>query len=101
MPSARRRRVGTRAARALLVLTATAAVAMIVLSSASASTPPYSLPVVLPATVSSPSFDAAAPYTPAVLTLIAQLESGNPPSQADLANADKLLHDGPSPSCHN
>src|SRR5262245_22705294 len=90
-----------RAAKTLLALAASAAVAMIVLSSASASTPPYSFPVALPASVGSPPLDAAAPYTPAVLSLIAQLEPGTPPSQADLANAVKLLHDGPSPSCHN
>src|SRR5437660_5348790 len=55
---------------------------------------PYSLPVQLPSAKSSPSVDAYAPYTPAVLSLIAQLEPSNPPTQAELANADALLHDG-------
>src|SRR4029077_5480258 len=39
---------------------------------------PYSLPVTLPADQTAPPVDAAAPYTPAVLSLIAQLESPGP-----------------------
>ena len=62
---------------------------------------PYSLNAPLPSTASSPSVDAAAPYTPAVLSLIAQLEPSNPPTQAQLANASALLHDGPNSTCHN
>jgi beta-glucosidase len=62
---------------------------------------PYSLDAPLPSTASSPSVDAAAPYTPAVLSLIAQLEPSNPPTQAQLANASALLHDGPNSTCHN
>jgi len=57
--------------------------------------------VQLPSTKNSPSFDAYAPYTPAVLNLIAQLEPSNPPTQAQLANADAILHDGANSSCHN
>ena len=62
---------------------------------------PYDLGAPLPSDKTSPTVDAAAPYTPAVLSLIAQLEPSNPPTRAQLANADALLHDGPSPSCHN
>ena len=62
---------------------------------------PYALPVRLPAVKSSPDFRSDAPYTPVVLSLIAQLEPSNPPTQAELANADKLLIDGTNPTCHN
>jgi beta-glucosidase len=62
---------------------------------------PYALPVTLPPTKSSPSVDAFAPYTPQVLNLIRQLEPDNPPTQAELANADALLHGGTNPTCHN
>ena len=61
---------------------------------------PYDLGAPLPSDTS-PTVDAAAPYTPAVLSLIAQLEPSNPPTRAQLANAGALLHDGPNPSCHN
>src|SRR5512143_2539879 len=57
---------------------------------------PYDLPVTLPSTMSSPPVDQYAPYTPVVLSLIAQLEPSNPPTQAELANADRLLHDTPA-----
>src|SRR6266540_5822666 len=83
-------------AAAFLAVGATALVLTIGLPSAGADTPQYTLPVSLPSSVSAPSFDAAAPYTPAVLSLIAQLEPSNPPTQAELANADRLLHDTPA-----
>ena len=54
---------------------------------------PYDVPVTLPGPTSSPLVDTYAPYTPVVLSLIAQLELSNPPTQAELANADRLLHD--------
>ena len=60
---------------------------------------PYDLNAPLPSQKTSPAVNASAPYTPAVMSLIAQLEPSNPPTQAQLANADALLHDGPSPSC--
>ena len=63
---------------------------------------PYALPVTqLPSVKSSPPVAADAPYTPAVLNLIAQLEPSNPPTQAQLANADALFHGGANSSCHN
>jgi len=62
---------------------------------------PYALNAPLPGQASSPSVDGSAPYMPAVLSLIAQLEPSNPPTQAQLANADALLHDGPNSTCHN
>ena len=96
MTGAVRRRLRTRLTGALLALGATALVLTIGLPSAGADTAPYTLPVSLPSAVSAPSFDAAAPYTPAVLSLIAQLEPSNPPTQAELANADRLLHDTPA-----
>src|SRR6476619_346432 len=68
---------------------------------ASAETPPYQFPVAVPAAKSSPAVDASAPYTPMVRNLIAQLEPSNPPTRDQLANASKLLHDGPSGACHN
>src|SRR5262245_54948396 len=98
--------VGRRGLQPRLVRGVLAALSIVVLggvgiTSASADAPPYSLPVALPSAVDSPSVDAAAPYTPAVLNLIAQLEPSNPPTQAQLANADALLHDGPNSTCHN
>ncbi len=73
-------------------------------AAASSSVPsnvPYNLNAPLPKESSSPTVNAAAPYTPAVLSLIAQLEPSNPATQAELANADLLLHDGPNSTCHN
>lgn len=62
---------------------------------------PYALPVKLPADTSSPPVAADAPYTPAVLSLIAQLEPDNPPTEAELANASILFHGGTNATCHN
>ena len=99
MTAPARRRLGV-AAKTLLALGASSVVALIVLSSAAADAPPYSLPVSLPSSIASPSVDAAAPYTPAVLSLIAQLEA-SPATLATIQNAGALLHDGASPDCHN
>ena len=95
-----RRSLG-RVAKTLLALGATSVAALVGLSSAAADTPPYSFPVSLPSSIVSPSFDAAAPYTPAVLSLIAQLEPTSTPTLAQVQNINTLLHDGPSPDCHN
>ncbi len=62
---------------------------------------PYALPVQLPSTSSSPAVAADAPYTPAVLNLIAQLEPSDPPTEAELANASILFHGGTNATCHN
>lgn len=62
---------------------------------------PYALPVHLPASKPSPAVAADAPYTPAVLNLIAQLEPSNPPTEAELANASILFHGGTNATCHN
>ena len=62
---------------------------------------PYALPVQLPATTSSPTVTAGAPYTPAVLNLIAQLEPDNPPTLAELTNASLLFHGAANATCHN
>ena len=71
---------------------------------------PYSVPVVLPAPKASPPQDAAAPYTPTVLSLIKQLEPHNPPTLSDLITASRLLStqggtyahpEGSNPTCHN
>jgi beta-glucosidase len=62
---------------------------------------PYALPVHLPATISSPAVAANAPYTPAVLNLIAQLETSSPPTEAELANASILFHGGTNTTCNN
>ena len=67
-------RPGTRARQAFLVLLAASVAALVGLAPASADVPPYSMPVSLPGSLDAPSVDAAAPYTPAVLSLIAQLE---------------------------
>src|SRR5690348_3089036 len=77
------------------------AVAVALPQAASADVPPYSLPVTLPAPKQSPAVDANAPYTSVVLDLIHQLEPSSPPTRDQLANASKLLHDGPNGSCHN
>ena len=68
----------------------------VALQSAEAASPPYTVPVALPGMKSAPAVDASAPYTPVVLSLIAQLEPSNPPTQPQLANADRLLHDTPA-----
>jgi beta-glucosidase len=70
---------------------------------AAAPATPYALPVRLPAPQPSPAQDPAAPYTPVVMDLIAQLLPGTNPSAADLARAADLLTalDGANPSCHN
>ncbi len=102
---ARRRNPGRRAA--FVSCAAVAAALSLGLGISAAAPPavpgnvPYDLNAPLPSQKASPAVDASAPYTPAVLSLIAQLEPSNPPTQAQLANADALLHDGPSPSCHN
>src|SRR5262249_7371354 len=84
---------------ALLGLAAAAVAALIGLAPAAADVVPYTVPVKLPATTVSPSVDAAAPYTPAVLSLIAQLES--PPfTLAEIQNATSLLHDGTNNTCN-
>src|SRR5689334_17396609 len=95
-----RRSLG-RVAKTLATLGAASVAALVGLSSAAADTPPYSLPVSLPSSIASPSFDAAAPYTPAVLSLIAQLEPTSTPTLAQVQNINTLLHDGASPDCHN
>jgi beta-glucosidase len=70
-------------------------------SAATSSNVPYSLPVQIPADKSSPSVSSQAPYTPAVLNLIAQLEPSNPPTEAEIANASTLLHGGTNTTCNN
>jgi beta-glucosidase len=62
---------------------------------------PYALPVKLPSGTSSPSVAADAPYTPVVLSLIAQLEPDHPPTEAELANASILFHGGTNTTCNN
>lgn len=53
---------------------------------------PYTLPVQLPdGNAASPAVDPAAPYTPVVKSLIAQLLPDNPPTAAELANAAKIM----------
>jgi beta-glucosidase len=116
MKKYQRRRLGRTLARTAVLAVSLALLPSAPLAAATASAPadtpanvPYRLPVQLPATTASPSVDAYAPYTPAVLSLIAQLEPGNPPTQAELANADAIVHGaglpplaGPgTPTCHN
>ncbi len=83
-----------RAVLALLLATLVASNAALAAPPAPTPAPnvPYSLPVTLPgANVTSPPVDPSAPYTPVVMSLIAQLLPSNPPTQAELANASKLL----------
>ena len=61
---------------------------------------PYDLPVALPSPETSPPVDAGAPYTPAVLSLIAQIEAP-PITLAKIQNVDTELHDGTNTNCHN
>jgi hypothetical protein len=98
-----RTRRGAREPLGKLVLTLGAALCIALafgLTSAFASgTVPYTLPVTLPADTTSPPVDAPAPYTPAVLSLIAQLEA--PPfTLAEIQNATTLLHDGQNNTCN-
>ncbi len=59
---------------------------------------PYTLPVTqLPSTKSSPSVTAQAPYTPAVMNIIAQLEPSL--TLANLTNASKLFYGGTNSTC--
>jgi beta-glucosidase len=64
---------------------------------------PYTLPVELPAPVSSPEVDPTAPYTPLVRSLIAQLEPSQPPTADQIRNAARFLYtqDGANRTCHN
>ena len=62
---------------------------------------PYTLPVQIPADASAPSVSAQAPYTPAVLNLIAQLEPSSPPTESQIANATILMHGGTNTTCNN
>jgi beta-glucosidase len=62
---------------------------------------PYTLPVKLPSTTSSPAVASDAPYTPAVMNLIAQLEPSTPPTESELANASILFHGGTNTTCNN
>jgi hypothetical protein len=88
-----------RGGNVLFGVAAAALVAMFSLASAAADVVPYSVPVSLPATTVSPPVDAAAPYTPAVLSLISQLET--PPfDAAEIANVTSLLHDGANNTCN-
>src|SRR5215469_3378405 len=79
----------------------TAARAQAARAEAAPSDVPYTLPVQLSATTSSPTVAADAPYTPAVLNLISQLEPDNPPTLAELTNASLLFHGGVNTTCHN
>lgn len=59
---------------------------------------PYQLPVTnLPAVKSSPLVTASAPYTPAVMNIIAQLEPSL--TVSNLANAAKIFADGTNSTC--
>lgn len=70
-------------------------------SGTGSSSVPYSLPVKLPKTTLSPKTAANAPYTPTVLSLIAQLEPSSSPTAAQIANADRMLVGGTVSTCHN
>jgi beta-glucosidase len=93
--------VGFAVRASLALATSAMTVAVALPGGASAEVPPYSFPITLPAAKQSPAVDANAPYTPVVLDLIHQLEPSDPPTRDQLANASRLLHDGPNGSCHN
>lgn len=61
---------------------------------------PYDLNGALPSGKTSPSTSASAPYTPAVMSLLAQLEPSQVPTKAQLTNADNLLHGGTNGTCY-
>lgn len=95
-----------RAVVAALAGVALAAAGLAATSSARSADPtpsnvPYSLPVEIPADTSSPAVSAQAPYTPAVLNLIAQLEPSSPPTESQIANATILMHGGTNTTCNN
>ena len=88
-------RLGGRAGRTVIAVTVIGlgalALSLGVSAAASTSVPsnvPYTLGGPLPAATSSPSVDAGAPYTPAVLSLIAQLEPSNPPTRGRAGERD-------------
>jgi beta-glucosidase len=99
----RARRTSRRHFARVLVAVAVMATALTVGIPAATSSPlPYTLQSSSPAPLASPSVDALAPYTPAVLSLIAQLEpTPGAPTLAQIQNAGRLVHDGTSSSCHN
>jgi hypothetical protein len=69
------------------------------MTAAGADLVPYQLPVTIPTDTTAPPVDASAPYTPAVLSLISQLESPTL-TLAEIQNATTLLHDGTNATCH-
>ena len=97
-------RAGVPLRRLALGTVAAVSIALVLgLTSAVAAGPnvPYDLPVAVPsAAATAPPVDASAPYTPAVLSIIAQLEAP-PMTLAKIQNVDTLLHDGANTNCHN
>src|SRR5690349_21516595 len=87
----------------LLLLAAFFFVMMLPPSSVEADGPniPYALPVKVPPPRKSPSVNKAAPYTPLVLDLIAQLEPNGTLTSEQATNLAVILHYGASPDCHN
>lgn len=88
----------------LLLLTAVMALApfsYVIPAYADGPNVPYDLPVQLPPSgYVSPAVDPNAPYTPLVLSLLAQLMPDNPPTVDQLANAAKLIGGrGTNPTC--
>ena len=93
---------GTASAVLFMSLSPLPASASGISTSTAVSDVPYSLPVTnLPTTTQSPPVAADAPYTPAVLNLIAQLEPSNPPTLAELTNADMMFYGGTNNTCYN
>jgi beta-glucosidase-like glycosyl hydrolase len=96
-----RRLTGTRFRRSLLAAAVVTTGGLAAAMPARSDTIPYALPVQLPATTTSPAIDPAAPYTPAVLSLIAQLLPSGTLTLAQVQNASTLMHDGTNSTCHN
>jgi beta-glucosidase len=86
---------------ALLVTSAMVATSSAQSGDATPANLPYTLPVQLPGDTQSPSVSSQAPYTPAVLNLIAQLEPSSPPTESQIANATLLMHGGTNTTCNN
>jgi beta-glucosidase len=103
-PIRTRRSTRSRAGRVLIAVAATfcttAALGLTGALPAAAESVPYTLPVTLQTPQSAPPVDASAPYTPAVLSLISQIEAP-PLTLAEIQNAGTLLHDGSNSTCHN
>lgn len=89
---ARRCGQGAKAGRSFALLVLGLAMPLLASEAALANPLPYTVPVTLPAAGASPAVSSAAPFTPTVKSLVAQLLPSNPPTPAELMNAATVMH---------